>query len=194
MVPFHELGEIRVRAEVTTQTQGLAQTTDSFMKISKEDTVARITLEDDGLSRIYEMFVPLEYVDVLSFANFSAREPSTGGALDYSLELKTADETHQGLLSSSSQTASSRSVFSSSALKSRRSTLRFLPGCALPGGSIATFGRKPGWKFTSSSPGAAGVSSSLKRDPVLPKQEREAQYGNQGAPGTGKEAQQGRQE
>ena len=77
-----------MRAEVITQTQGLAQTTDSLMKIAKEDIPARVTLEDDALSRIYAVLVAFEYVDILSFAYFSNREPSTGGALDYLLEME----------------------------------------------------------------------------------------------------------
>ena len=75
VVPVFELSEVRVRAEVITQTQKLAQTTDSLMKIAKEDIPARVTLEDDALSRIYAMIVAFEYV------------PSTGGALDYLLEM-----------------------------------------------------------------------------------------------------------
>ena len=37
-------------------------------------------------NRIYAMLVAFEYVHILSFAYFSDREPSTGGALDYLLE------------------------------------------------------------------------------------------------------------
>ena len=69
--------------------KALAQTSDSLLKIAREDIPARVTLEDDAMSRIYAMLVAFEYVNILSFAYFSEQEPSTGGALDYLLELET---------------------------------------------------------------------------------------------------------
>ena len=64
----YELGEIRVRAGFITQSQGLSQTSDSLLKIAREDRPARVTLEDDAMSRIYAMLVAFEYVNILSFA------------------------------------------------------------------------------------------------------------------------------
>ena len=96
---MYELGEVRVRAEAITQTKGLAQTTNSLMKIAREDIPAQNTLADDALSRICGLLVVVEYTNVLPFTYFSDQEPSTGGALDYPLELETRRRDTPGVAS-----------------------------------------------------------------------------------------------
>ena len=95
MVPFYELGEIRLRAENIVQTTGIAPKTELLLKVARVDSPASV---DDALSRIHAYLVALEYAGQLSYADFRKTAGGhTGGALTYIRELETRRRETPGL-------------------------------------------------------------------------------------------------
>ena len=98
VVPFYELGEIRLRAENVVQTTGIAPTAELLLKVARVDSPASVTCEDDALNRIHAYLVALEYAGQLSFADFRKTAGGhTGGALTYIRELETRRRETPGL-------------------------------------------------------------------------------------------------
>eukprot|EP00971_Amphidinium_carterae_P342341 6481617-Amphidinium_carterae.3 len=90
VVPFYELGDVRLRSEHIKERKSIATTTDFLLKVAKADEPTQVISEADALNRVYAFFIGLEWVGQLAFSRFgtASSENKAGGALDYLEELE----------------------------------------------------------------------------------------------------------
>ena len=89
VVPPYELGEVRLRSEIITQSSGVAANADLLLKVARVDEPVCVTCEEDAIHRIHALLVSLEYVGQLAYGDFRGAQGSrTGGSLSYLRELE----------------------------------------------------------------------------------------------------------
>ena len=68
VVPFYEVGEVRVRAEKIVQRSGLAPTADKLIQLCQADDLSSaVATEEEVLNRLNALFMTLEYLNICSF-------------------------------------------------------------------------------------------------------------------------------
>ena len=91
--------EIRLRSDDVVHEAWLSLSmAEMLLKISQEEVPASVTAEDDAMNRIHALFMALEYVNVVSYAEYK-RDGDThvGGSLDYLAELERRRRDTSGL-------------------------------------------------------------------------------------------------
>jgi hypothetical protein len=89
VLPFYELGEIRVRAEKIVPRSGLAETADKLIQIAQTVDVAAVSTDDDAMNRITAFIISLEYTGLCPYRTATYVEGSMkGGSIAYLAELK----------------------------------------------------------------------------------------------------------
>lgn len=89
VVPFYELGEIRLRSEDIRTISKFAESADRLLKLSREDERAVVSSESDAMNRLFAWCVALEFGGYCAMSRFSKGGGEiTGGTLDYLAELE----------------------------------------------------------------------------------------------------------
>ena len=67
LVPFYELGELRVRADVILAKSGMVKSAEELVKIAHEDSPATVATVEEVFRRLHAFLVALEYLNICPF-------------------------------------------------------------------------------------------------------------------------------